>query len=261
MAFVTGSKNAFKVKAYAGDNKTLLAFNFDSAAAAKNLAGFTVKCQPPGQVAYYLLNELQFENPSNHAQVATEKPNSTVNAPIQKYRWVHVTGTAHQGLSPAIGKYTYSVTPRYFDANHSMQRLDDSLTAIVTIPVGPFRKSSLALGFTRGYMQSEAFAHHFGAQTKIAPADKPLEFDTSTQAGTNNGQAVTYSQIYEWMGSTARQQIMATLNSVVSDKGLQLDVFAYDLDEPDVVKIFLELAAEGRIRIILAGCGKTNSVT
>jgi len=251
LAFVTGSKNAFKVKAYAGDNKTLLAFNFDSAAAAKNLAGFTVKCQPPGQVAYYLLNELQFENSSNHAQVATEKPNSTVNAPIQKYRWVHVTGTAHQGLSPAIGKYTYSVTPRYFDANHSMQRLDDSLTAIVTIPVGPFRKSSLALGFTRGYMQSEAFAHHFGAQTKIEPADKPLEFDTSTQAGTNNGQAVTYSQIYEWMGSTARQQIMAMLNSVVSDKGLQLDVFAYDLDEPDVVKIFLELAAEGRIRIIL----------
>jgi len=251
MAFATGSKNGFSVKAYVGDNKTLLAFNFNDPARAKSLAGFTIKCQPPGQVPYYLMNFLQFQDPSKHAQVATEKPNSTANAPIQKYRWVHVTGTSHQGLSPAVGNYTYTVTPRYFDTNQSMRALDETQGATVTVPVGAFRKGSLALGFTRGYMQSEAFAHHFGAQTKIVPAGKPLEYDTGAQAGTNNGQAVTYAQIYEWMGSTARQQVFAILNSVVADKSLQLDVFAYDLDESDVVKIFLQLAAEGRIRIIL----------
>lgn len=251
MATVIGSKNGFTVKAYVGDNKTLLAFNFSNPSQANKLAGFTIKCQPPGQIAYYLLNTLQFQDPTKHAQVATEKPNSTANAPIQKYRWVHVTGTSHQGLTPAIGDYVYTVTPRYFDGNQSMQALDASLSASVTVPVGPFRKGSLAVGFTRGYMQSEAFAHHFGTHTPIEPAGKPLQFDTSAQAGVNNGQAVTFTQIYDWMGSTARQQVFAVLNSVVSDKSLALDVFAYDLDEPDVVKIFLSLAAEGRIRIIL----------
>src|SRR5579884_471313 len=75
MAPVSGSKNSLVVKGYIGDNKTLLAFNFTNAAAAKNLAGFTIQCQPQGQPAYYLFNELQFEDPSKHAQVATEKPN------------------------------------------------------------------------------------------------------------------------------------------------------------------------------------------
>lgn len=250
MGFVTASKNSFSVKAYVGDNKTLLAFNFSSSTSAKNLAGFTIACQPPGQPAYYLLNELQFQTPANHAQVATEKPNSTVNAPIQKYRWTHVPGTNHQGINPAIGNYRYTVTPRYFNAHQTMQPLDPSLSASVIVPVGPFKKDSLSLGFTRGYMQSEAFAHHFGS-SRIEPAGNPLQFSTSAQAGTVNGQTVTYAEIYSWMGSTARQQIFAVLNQVLSDQTLHLDIFAYDLNEPDIVQILLTLAAQGRITIIL----------
>ncbi|HZP24754.1 MAG TPA: phospholipase D-like domain-containing protein [Terriglobales bacterium] len=252
MAFLSGSKNSFQVKAYIGDNKTLLAFNFSSAAAAGNLAGFSIFCKPPNQSGYYLLNELQFQDPSKHAQVPGEKPNSTANAPIQKYRWTHVPGSSHQGLSPATGNYTYTVTPRYFDANHSMKPLDSSLSAAITVAVGPFKKGALALGFTRGYMQSEAFARHFGSKTPIEPAGNPLQFDTSATAGTNaQGQSVKYSDIYGWMGSTARQQVFDVLNSVINDPSLHLDVFAYDLDEPDVLTMFLKLAAQGRMRIIL----------
>lgn len=252
MAFVTASKHSFTVKAYPGDNKTLLAFNFASAANAKNLAGFTIHCQPPGQTGYYLWNLLQFEDPSKHAQIASEKPNSSVNAPFQKYRWTDVPSTDHQGINPVIGKYTYTVTPRYFDAQGSMLPLDSTLSVSVIVPVGPFKKGSLTLGFTRGYMQSQAFARHFGNKTPIQPAGKPLQFDTSTVAGVNNtGQKVTYSQIYTWMGSTAREQVFTLLNEVVNDSSLHLDVFAYDLNEPDVVTIFLKLAAQGRIRVIL----------
>ena len=251
MTVVTGSKNSFTLKAYVGDNKTLLAFNFASQAGAKNLAGFTISCQPPGQTAYYLFNELQFQDPSKHAQVAAENPKSTLNAPIQKFRWTHVPGTNHQGLNPAIGNYRYTVTPRYFDAKQSMQALDASLSASVAVPVGPFKKDSLSLGFTRGYMQSEAFAHHFGINTMIEPAGNPLQFVTSAQAGTNNGQIVTFDEIYTWMGSTARQQIFSVLNQVLNDASLHLDVFAYDLNEPDIVKILLQLAAQGRACVIL----------
>jgi hypothetical protein len=111
MATVSASKNAFSVKAYTGDNKTLLAFNFATQAAARNLAGFTIHCQPPGRPAFYLTNELRFQSPNTHAQVAGEDPNSTANAPIQKFRWVHVPGTNQEGLNPAVGDYIYTVTP------------------------------------------------------------------------------------------------------------------------------------------------------
>ena len=253
MSFATASKNSFSVKAYVGDKKTLLAFNFQSRDNAKNLAGFTIFCQPPGQVpGYYLQNDLRFEDPTKHKQVAAESPNSSVNAPIQKYRWTHYPGTAHQGVSPALGDYAYTITPRYFDSASSMQALDSALSISVKVPVGPFKKGALELGFTRGYMQSGAYAHHFGKNTPVVPKTKQLDFDTNTQAGTdNNGQPVTFAQIYHWMGETAREQVFDVLNRVLNDPSLTLKVFAYDLNEPDIAKILLALAKQGRLRVIL----------
>ena len=253
MSFVTASKNSLSVKAYVGDKKTLLAFNFQSSDNAKNLAGFTIFCQPPGQVpGYYLQNDLRFEDPTKHKQVAAESPNSSVNAPIQKYRWTHYPGTAHQGVSPALGDYAYTITPRYFDSASSMQALDSALSISVKVPVGPFKKGALELGFTRGYMQSGAYAHHFGKNTPVVPKTKQLDFDTNTQAGTdNNGQPVTFAQIYNWMGETAREQVFDVLNRVLNDPSLTLKVFAYDLNEPDIAKILMALAKQGRLRVIL----------
>lgn len=249
---VSATKNSFTVKAYVGDNKTLLAFNFADKSSAKNLAGFTIACQPKGQPSYYLFNELKFQNPSSHAQVASEPANSSINAPIHKFRWVHVPGSFHQGVQPATGPYTYTVTPRYFDNNQSMQPLDPSLSAAVTVTVGPFKKGSVSLGFTRGYMQSEAFTNHFGLNAKLQPAGKQLLFDTSAQAGTNaTGQTFKYADEYAWMGSSARVQIFALLNQVLNNPTQHLDMFAYDLNEPDILNILLKLAGQGRIRIIL----------
>lgn len=252
MSIVTATKNSFTVKAYVGDNKTLLAFNFADARSAQNLAGFTIACQPKGQPSYYLFNELKFQNPSSHAQVAAEPPNSSINAPIHKFRWVHVPGSVHQGVQPAAGPYTYTVTPRYFDGNQSMQPLDASLSASVTVTVGPFKKGSVSLGFTRGYMQSEAFTNHFGLKALLQPAGKQLLFDTSAQAGANAaGQKFTYADEYAWMGASARVQIFALLHQVLNNASLHLDMFAYDLNEPDILNILLKLAGQGRIRIIL----------
>jgi phosphatidylserine/phosphatidylglycerophosphate/cardiolipin synthase-like enzyme len=84
------------------------------------------------------------------------------------------------------------------------------------------------------------------------PKTKQLDFDTNTQAGTDgNGHPVTFAQIYNWMGETAREQIFAVLNRVLNDPSLTLKVFAYDLNEPDIVKILLMLAEQGRVRVIL----------
>ena len=250
MASFTSSNKTLTVKAYQGDQKTLLAFNMTKAA-AKNLAGFTIQVQPRGKPAYYINNELQFENPGVHAQDQIEPANSSINAPVHKFRWVHVTGSVHQGLTPAIGPYTYTVTPRYFDKG-SLQALDPSLSVTLTITVGPFKKNGLELGFTRGFTQSQAFVHHFGLKASISPKGKTLLFDTSQQSGTNaKGDQYTFLDEYQWLGFSARAKIFGILDEVVADKTLQLDMFAYDLNEPDMLKRLLDLAAQGRVRMIV----------
>jgi len=247
----TNQNNSFSVRAYQGDGKTLLAFNLPKTK-AKSLAGFTIQIRPDGQPPYYLHNNLRFEDPSKHAQDATEPANSSFNAPFHKFRWVHVPGSVHQGTQPFHGPYTYTVTPRYFDGTGSMQPINPTLGVAVTLDVGPFTKGNIETGFTRGFVQSQAFVHHFGPKAVFRPAGKDLLFDTAQVSGKNSaGQDYTFADEYEWLGFTARRKIFAVANEVLQDQQLRLDVFAYDLDEPDVLKIFLKLAEQGRIRIIL----------
>jgi hypothetical protein len=251
MASVSNGKGKFSVKAYTGDAKTLLAFNLD-VAGAKNLAGFTIECAPDGPPSYYLHNQLQFKTPADHAQDPKEPPNSSINAPIHKFRWIHVPGSVHQGLKPFRGKYTYTVTPRYFDAKKSLLPLDPSLSVSVGTHVVPFEKGNLRLGFARGFTQSQAFVHHFGKNALIRPRTKDLLFDTSQLSGGNAyGDKYTFADEYEWLGFTARERIFDLLNEVLQDESLHLDMFAYDLNEPDLMKIVLKLANQGRVRVIL----------
>ncbi|HUJ31463.1 MAG TPA: phospholipase D-like domain-containing protein [Candidatus Acidoferrum sp.] len=252
MASVSAKNGTFSVRAYVGDCKTLLAFDLSDKKSLTNLAGFTIECKPQGQSSYYLLNELRFQTPGNHAQDSSEPPNSSINAPIHKFWWVHVPGSAHQGIAPFMGPYTYTATPRYFDNKQSLQPLNPALSASVTVNVGPFVKGALTLAFTRGFVQSEAFVHHFGLKAPIRPAGKDLLFDTSQQAGQNaKGDKFTFADEYGWSGYSARKQVFAALNQVLADPSLKLDMFAYDLDEPDVLNILLKLAGQGRIRSIL----------
>ncbi|HXB96299.1 MAG TPA: phospholipase D-like domain-containing protein [Puia sp.] len=242
--------NGFSVKAWIGDAKTLLAFNFSDKNDATNLAGFTIQIQPHGQPSYYLLNMLELPK-GDHAVVAGEPANSSANAPIQKFRWLHVPGSFHQGESPFYGVYTYTITPRYFK-NGLLAALDASKNVAVDVQVQPFATPQVELGFTRGFTQSQAFAHHFGTKAPFRPAGKDLLFDTTGTAGQNGaGQSFTFQQEYEWSGFTARKKIFGILQDVLGDNTLSIDVFAYDLNEPDVCKGFLQLAGEGRIRVIL----------
>ena len=251
MTIVSARKGALTVQAYVGDAKTLLAFNLTKAR-SKRLAGFTIACEPSGLASYYLFNELQFQYPGKHSQNSAEPAYSSINAPIHKFRWVHVPGSSHQGLSPQFGQYTYTVTPRYFDAKASLVPLDATLSATVSVDVKPFVKGSLELGFTRGFTQSQAFINHFGRDAKIEPSKPDLLFDTTQIAGTNaSGVSSTFAEAYQWMGFTAREKIFALLDSVLNDTTLRLDVFAYDLNEPDIMLKLLQLARQGRVRIIL----------
>ena len=251
MTVVSRKSGSFTVNAFVGDAKTLLAFNL-SKADSKGLAGFTIKVQPGDKEPYYLLNQLQFEKGSQHAQDPSLPANSTFNSPIHKFRWLHVPGSAHQGLKPFYGPYTYTVTPRYCSPDGALLPIDNGRSLSLKVDVMPFSKGRLSLGFTRGFVQSQAFVHHFGPKAHIVPPGKPLDFDTTAEAGRNaRGQAYSYDQEYNWLGFTAQDRIFDILDEVLADRSLRLDVFAYDLGEPYIAAALLKLAAQKRVRVIL----------
>ena len=252
MAFVDGKGGSTSVRAYRGDAKTLLAFDIKREAARANLAGFTIQVTPPSVDPFYIQNNLRFEDPGSHAQDPKEPAFSSINAPIHKFRWVHVPGSVHQGLKPLMGVYRYTATPRYFDAKASLLPLDPSLSVSVDIEVAPFESGKVAVAFTRGFTQSQAFVRHFGLHAPIKPRDAELLFDTSEESGINAaGEHFTFAEQYEWLGFTARERIFAILNELATDQSLSLDLFAYDLNEPDFIKALLQLADDRRIRVIL----------
>src|SRR5262249_38109224 len=87
---------------------------------------------------------------------------------------------------------------------------------------------------------------------RIQPADDELVFDTAQEAGVNaTGEHFTFAEEYEWLGFTAREKIFALLDEVVKNASLRVDIFAYHLNEPDLVTMLLKLAKQGRIRVIL----------
>ena len=258
MTHVLETKGDFSVVAYRGDAKVLLAFDLLTETSRRGLAGFTIEVTPEGQPSYYLWNNLSFKTPTDHAQIAGEPPYSTANAPIHKFRWVHVPGLDHQGTSPFFGTYTYKVTPRYFDENQHMLALDPDKTVEVAIELAPFRTPGLKLGFTRGFVQSQAFVHHFGNRLPTNPKNGRLDYDTSEIAGQSpQGTPYTYADQYKWLGFTARDRIFEILDQVRDTDGATLDVFAYDLNEPDVIARLFKLGAPagagkpGKVRIIL----------
>ncbi len=237
---------------------TLLAFDLDQAK-TKNFTGFSIQITPKGRAPYFLTNLLTYPKAiRSKNNIADKDAHSTLFAPIQKFRWVHVPATFHQVTAPFYGSYKYEVTPRHM-VGDILQPLDKSLTAAVEIDVSPYKSGQFQIGFARGFVASQAYTNHFGNNNKVRPNKKDLIFDIKTKSGsvkrTQNGQQVdqdyTFEDQYVWLGWQARARVLEFLDETLADKNLALDVFAFDLDEPTICSQLLELARQGRLRILL----------
>lgn len=238
------TRNGVTVRAYRGDAMTLLAFNIDESLLKSNFVGFSVKYKTPSGSSNFLTNRINF--------VGDGKLTDSDLAPFQKFRWIHVPGTFHQNLnSPKYGTYSYFVTPRYWNAqNNALEPLDQNLTVDLKIEVDRFEDRSLGISFTRSFLTSQAFVRRFGNNNNLIPTGSWL-FDTSATFCTNEGVNYTYEDVYQWLGFNARKKVVDLLEEVLSNDALSIDLFAYDFDEPVVGKLCLQLAAKGRIRVIL----------
>ena len=255
-AFVKNSIIA--AKAYQGDAMTLLAFDLLPANARQDLVGFTIEFKNETMPAFKSLNNaIGFS--------AERKLRSSIEAPFQKFRWIHVLRNFSKGVGePFFGEYQYRITPRYFtggalvamDAAHPK----DSVT--LSIDVKPFEKEGIEVAFTRGFLVSQAYTTRFGPNGNIRPKAANVVFDPATTQNDIFKKPLpadfpttiapyTYQDQYEWMGFYAREAIFKFIQEVMDDQNKRLDVLAYDFSEPSIAHNFLELSKQGRIRMFL----------
>ena len=239
-------KDGFSMKLWRGERMCLLGFDVNEP--EPDFVGFAVECRSPGTTEFHpLLNRLAFsyDSPVADAVTGARKFPST-QAPFQRFRWVHFPH------DPQPGAYTYRATKMHMPKDGELKR---GSAIELQIPLDPVTYHDfLDVGFTRNFASSQAFLDKFHNEPDInniakeiipAKADEGLSF--KKKAG----------GIYNWLGFEAYDLIFGFLEQAVNDESIELDVFAYDLNEPDVVAKLAQLGP--RLRAIIDNSGKTEN--
>ena len=232
----TADSAGLHVVIYPGDNKILIAMSLDDAAvndSDKNLAGFAIWRKYDGKPEQNLPNRIGFTVGVNNATTAaTREWTDSDKAPFQKFRWVDVPA---DGFDVPI---TYRVQALYFTGQGFATRPGPE----VSLRVEPVRRrfAKFQPAFTRGYIASQAYTDKFQNRDIRPPGPKQPDFDTKP-----------FEAQYAWLGADARLQLFDFIADCEKDTTAKVDVFAYDLDEPDVIAAICRMGKEGRLRAIL----------
>jgi len=233
---VSDEKDGLHVTVYPGDNKILVAMSLDDAMLNeqdKNCAGFAIWRKYAGKVEVPLANRISFTvGVSNETTAATRVWTDSDKAPFQKFRWIDVPP---DGFASSI---TYRVKVMYFIGQST--KLKDGPELSVTIAPAKPLHANFRPAFTRGYIASQAYAYKFHNADIRPKGPKTPSFDT-----------VPYQAQYEWLGADARAALFDFIADCENDKEALIDVFAYDLDEPDIVAAICSMGKAGRLRAIL----------
>ena len=220
------------VKSYVSDGSVLLAF--DMPQPTNDFAGFAIQCIPKGAPAYFLQNRLSLTQGVHQDTPAGQLPWTTSDqAPFQKFYWMHFPETVD-----TIKQYDYEITAVYFQSGSGLKKGDSASCSVDFSRFGG-KFPNFTPGFTRGYLSSQAYATKF-KNAPIRPATKTMAFDTKP-----------YAPQWQWLGYSARKLVFDFLNEALQDKTIHLDLFAYDLDEPDFIQGIIQLGKEGRLRAFL----------
>ncbi len=97
----------------------------------------------------------------------------------------------------------------------------------------------LDIGFTRNFASSQAYREQFGNAPDVIPGDGEDALAFQKKPG----------NVYAWLGFEAYDLLFSFLKGAVNDPTIELDVLAYDLDEPEIVELFKQMGS--RLRIII----------
>jgi hypothetical protein len=221
------------LKTYAGGGASLLAFDVDPSLRDR-LAGFAVQYKTPQGDSHWLYNRLNFKDPvvkettpKQRRQIQTK----TLEAPLQKFHWTHFP----RKVVP--GEYEYTATAMLFKDGGADDAIEAGPSTTEKVTLVDAAHEHFKLGFTRGYISSQAYAERF-QNAPIVPKPQTIDFDTKP-----------FDRRYEWLGFDARKLVFDFLDEALRDKKTELDVFAYDLNEPDFVRGLAKLGS--RVRVYL----------
>lgn len=232
MATVSSSTDGLTFAAHRGEGAALLAFDVEESLHEK-LAGFAVRYRSPEGKQFKLNNRLSFTEPITNETTPAERRaivTPTDRAPIQKFHWVHFP----RRVPP--GKFGYTATAMLFKRG-SEDQLEPGPEASLEIDLKEDTHAKFQLGFTRGELSSQAYAELFD-NAPLYP--EPQTFDFA---------ATKYVDQWRWLGFQARELVYRLLDEAVNDSKARLDVLAFDLDEPDLIRQLESLGP--RLRLFL----------
>jgi len=234
----TNSKtlDGFSVKLWRGESMVLIGMDVDYP--EPDFVGFSIEVQSPGSNGFQpLRNRLAFTYPQSNALEAVDgyRNYPSTQAPFQKFRWIHFP------YNPVSGDYIYRVTRQHMNNDRSL-RPGTSVTLDILLGNKTY-DGFLDIGFTRNYASSQAYADKYDNNTVIIPSDPSQGLDFKK----------VDNDVYEWLGFKTYKLITDFLNDVIADDTLELDLFAYDLNEPDIVTMLERIGP--RLRAIIDNSG------
>lgn len=227
--------SGLSVKLWRGERMCLVGMDVDEP--EPDLVGFSIEVKSPGTADFEpLRNRLAFsyDKPVDQA-VDGYRNYSSLEAPFQKFRWVHFP------FEPKGGTYSYRVTKQHMPTD-GVLKAGTAITLDIPLDLVIY-DGFLEVGFARNFASSQAYDEKYGGNPDIIP--------------TNADDGLTFKKVpgdvYQWLGFEAYDLIMNFLKEVAADKTLTLDFFAYDLNEPDIVALLEQTG--GRLRAIVDNSG------
>jgi phosphatidylserine/phosphatidylglycerophosphate/cardiolipin synthase-like enzyme len=227
----------FLLNVYRGDGMALLAMNWKKGRPPDDFVGFAIEYkEPDGDKFFALKNRICF--PGANGDVNPSRL-STLQSPIQKFRWVHFPRNAE-----LKGLFVYRVTPVFMNEEDELSYGEAQLVSVALSR--ETYEGAMNVTFTRGFVSSQAFVDKYvrkghGVSTLLpASAKGGLDFKPT------HPKAV---EALRWMGFEARSALLEVLDEAIADTKAQVRVIAYDLNEPDVLTRLLALG--NRLQIII----------
>jgi hypothetical protein len=221
----SAENEGLRIVAYVGDNKILVAMSLDDDRineTDRNLAGFAIR-RTVGNKEQILSNRINFDIPITSATTAADRKwTPSDQAPFQKFRWVDVPP---DGFGTPI---TYRVQALYFTGQGHATKPGPQ--AQLTVDPATVLHTKFRPAFTRGYIASQAYADKFHNADIRPKGPKTPHFNTAP-----------YEAQYKWLGADAREELFAFIEDCERDTNAQVDVLAYDLDEPVVIAAICDL--------------------
>jgi hypothetical protein len=230
-----GQVPGLAVKLWRGERMCLVGMDVDEP--EPDLVGFSIEVKSPGSASFIpLRNRLNFSYDQPVAVAVNGYRNYlSTRAPFQKFRWIHFP------YEPKGGTYRYRVTKRHMPTDGHVVA-GASITLDIALDPAVY-DGVLDVGFTRNFASSQAYADRYGNNPNVIPA----------KADDGLGFSKVPGDVYRWLGFEVYDLLFGFLDEVVADPGLTLDVMAYDLNEPDVVRRLEQLGP--RLRIVVDNSG------